>query len=128
SPTFMAINPPYTLRIVRASNMTWCDNDVTYSVTVGGVQDIQGTTLDPCSGSTLNIPLLTDLTACIPSCPAASGLTHTQISSTSATLSWTNTTNPTELKWGLSGFDVNTGGTLVNPTSTSYVLEGLTSN
>jgi len=129
SPTFIAVNPPYSLQIVRTSNTFYCDNDVIYNVTVGGVTDIQGSTMDPCSGGTLTIPLNSPLTACIPACPAPSGLSFTPLSISSASLSWGGEGGSFEVKWGATGFDVNTGGTLIdNITTTSVSVEGLTQN
>src|SRR5690554_6181944 len=114
---------PFTLRIVHASNTTYCDNDLNYSVTVAGAADIFGSLTDPCSGGTTDIPL--NATAC-PACPAPTSLTA-QVTPTSAALGWTGT-GDFDIKWGASGFDVETGGTLVAGASNPYNLGGLTTD
>ena len=124
--TYIAINPPYTLQINHAPNTFWCDNDLDYLVTVGGNVVISGTIFDPCSGGQVNIPLTTDFTACIPSCYAPTALTHTQLSMSSAELFWTSDGDLFEVKWGETGFDVETEGTLVdNLEATTLTLEEL---
>src|SRR5690606_150931 len=88
---------------------------------VAGITDISGTVSDPCNGGTTNIPLMA--TSC-PSCPAPAGLTA-DVTATSATLGWIGTGN-FDIKWGASGFDVETEGTLVAGASNPYNLGGLT--
>lgn len=62
-------------------------------------------------------------------CHAPTGLSHTQLSVTSALLSWVSDGEDFEIKWGTSGFNMNTEGTLVGEIEeTSYNLANLTSN
>ncbi|MGE4347401.1 MAG: GEVED domain-containing protein [Flavobacteriaceae bacterium] len=61
-----------------------------------------------------------------PSCPAPTGLTA-DVTATSADLGWTGT-GDFDIKWGASGFDVETEGTLVAGASNPYNLGGLTTD
>src|SRR5690606_29748025 len=122
--TYTAINPPYALSIT-IDDFGWCDNEIDYVVTVGGVLDISGTVEAVCDDSfTWDFPLVSDLTACIPACPAPTALTA-EVTANSATLGWIGTGN-FDIKWGASGFDVETEGTLVAGASNPYNLGGLT--
>lgn len=86
--TYTATTPPYTLSIT-IDDWFWCDNVIDYEVTVGGNIDISGTVEAVCGDIyTWDFPLETDLTDCIPDCPAPSGLTATNTHNT-AELSWT---------------------------------------
>jgi len=80
------------------------------------------------SGGGSNPPAAIDnISMSLVSCPAPTGLSHNQLSMSSAELSWTSSGSLFELKWGEAGFDVETEGTLVDElTETSYILEGLT--
>jgi len=123
---YNAIDPPYTLSIT-IDDFGWCDNSIDYVVTVGGNPDISGTVDAVCGDVfTWNIPLNADLTACIPACPAPTGLTAS-VTATTADLGWTGT-GDFDIKWGTSGFDVGTAGTLVTEASNPYNLGGLTTN
>src|SRR5690606_15359232 len=59
-----------------------------------------------------------------PACPAPTALTA-EVTANSATLGWIGTGN-FDIKWGASGFDVETEGTLVAGASNPYNLGGLT--
>ncbi len=62
-------------------------------------------------------------------CPAPTDLAHVQLSMTSAELSFMSGGFMHELKWGEAGFDVVSGGTLVNlEDNTSTTVEGLIPN
>src|SRR5690606_37821953 len=68
------------------------DNEVEYSITVGGVQDISGTVYPEFySVITETFPLIADLSECIPSCPVPSTLSVSNITATAATLNWVST-------------------------------------
>lgn len=122
---YIALNPPYTLQIVHASNTTWCDNDVDYLVTIGGVTEISGTITDPCSGGTTNLPLTTDLTACIPSCPAPANLSADNLTFTSAELSWTGNGTLFDIEWGIEGFTQGDGTEVTGLFTNTYLLDGV---
>ena len=63
------------------------------------------------------------------SCPAPLNLNASITSSTTADLSWqTNSTNPFNLEWGLSGFVQGSGNLVSNLSQSSYTLTSLTSN
>jgi hypothetical protein len=113
--THIAVNPPYTLQIIHEPNGLFCDNDVNYVVTIGGVVDSQGIIEDPCTGGVQDISIVADLTACIPDCPAPGQLSHDALSLTSAELNWVGSTADAtfDVKWGVEGFDVETAGTLI---------------
>ncbi|WP_177195003.1 fibronectin type III domain-containing protein [Parapedobacter indicus] len=60
-------------------------------------------------------------------CPRPTGLATTAVTTSSADLSWESVGGAFELKWGISGFGLEDGGTLVNGlTATTYSLVGLT--
>lgn len=122
--TYTATTPPYTLSIT-IDDWFWCDNVIDYEVTVGGNIDVSGTVEAVCGDIyTWDFPLETDLTDCIPDCPAPSGLTATDISMTGATLGWTSDGNDFEVEWGVQGFvQGSTDGTIVTGIDTnSYEL------
>ena len=122
--TYTATTPPYTLSIT-IDDWFWCDNVIDYEVTVGGNIDISGTVEAVCGDIyTWDFPLETDLTDCIPDCPAPSGLTASDISLTGATLGWTSDGDEFELEWGPQGFEQgSTDGTTVTAIDTnSYEL------
>src|SRR5690606_8618390 len=58
-------------------------------------------------------------------CPAPTGLAHTQLSVTSAELSWTSAGALFELEWGEAGFTQGAGATVTGITETSYELTGI---
>lgn len=120
---FTANNPPYSLEISIDDSLDWyCDNQVNYSITVGGEQDISGI-LTACEELvTETFLLITDLTACIPDCMAPTGLTANNITLDGFTLSWTSDGNAFEIEWGPQGIEPGSGeGTIIsNVTSASY--------
>lgn len=120
---FTANNPPYSLEISIDDSLDWyCDNQVNYSITVGGEQDISGT-LTACEELvTETFLLITDLTACIPDCMAPTGLTANNITLDGFTLSWTSDGNVFEIEWEPQGIEPGSGeGTIIsNVTSASY--------
>src|SRR5690606_26736007 len=90
--THTAINPPYSLKIIIDDWGGYMDNDVEYSVTVGGVQDISGTVYPEFySVITETFPLIASLTDCVPQCPAPATLSVSNTTSTAATLNWVST-------------------------------------
>src|SRR5690606_32850558 len=106
--TYTAINPPYALSIT-IDDFGWCDNEIDYVVTVGGVLDISGTVEAVCDDSfTWDFPLVSDLTACIPACPAPTAFQVTGVTPATASLSWSGTGNFI-VEYGLSGFTQGTG-------------------
>ena len=64
----------------------------------------------------------------LPTCPAPSGLTVSNISQTNVDLAWTS--NGAETSWdivyGAVGFDIDTEGTIVTATTNPFTLTGLT--
>src|SRR5690606_10678085 len=121
---YIAINPPYTLSIT-IDDFGWCDNEIDYVVTVGGVLDISGTVEAVCDDSfTWDFPLVSDLTACIPACPAPTAFQVTGVTPATASLSWSGTGNFI-VEYGLSGFTQGTG-TEVPVSGTSTTLSPLT--
>src|SRR5690606_36104821 len=90
--THTASNPPYSLKIIIDDFGGYEDNEVEYSITVGGVQDISGTVYPEFySVITETFPLIADLSECIPSCPVPSTLSVSNITATAATLNWVST-------------------------------------
>src|SRR5690606_16064346 len=63
----------------------------------------------------------------IPSCLEPTDLTATNITSNSADLSWTSDGETFDIKWGMSGFDVETEGTLEEGFENGGTLSGLAS-
>ncbi|HLV23191.1 MAG TPA: choice-of-anchor J domain-containing protein, partial [Moheibacter sp.] len=124
---YTAVNPPYTLSIT-IDDFGWCDNSINYLVTVGGNEDISGTVDAVCNESfTWDFPLTSDLTPCIPSCPAPVSLSATATHN-SAHLSWVSDGTLFDIEWGESGFTQGTG-TMINDTSDNpYNLIGLDSS
>src|SRR5690606_8954102 len=62
-----------------------------------------------------------------PACPRPAGLTSTAVTTSSVDLSWESTGSAFQLKWGVSGFDMESAGTIVSGlTTTAYTLSGLT--
>jgi len=62
-------------------------------------------------------------------CSPPTGLSASNITSTSADLSWTSYASSWQIKWGNAGFDTLTGGTLISSvTSNPYTLGGLTAS
>ena len=59
-----------------------------------------------------------------PTCLPPGELTATAITTTSATLSWTNTGTAYDLQWGIQGFAMGSG-TVVSGVTSPYVLNGL---
>src|SRR5690606_38153718 len=119
--TYIAINPPYTLQINHDPNTFFCDNDLDYLVTVGGNIDISGTIFDPCSGGQTSIPLTTDFTACIPSCPSPSNLGIANATSDSVDLIWSASSSNADIEWGPAGFTPGTG-TMVTGVTSPYTV------
>src|SRR5690606_13334611 len=64
----------------------------------------------------------------LPSCIEPSALTATNLTYSSADLSWTSDGTAFDIKWGTSGFDVETEGTLVEDFENGATLSGLDSN
>ncbi|MGG5576277.1 MBG domain-containing protein [Myroides sp. C15-4] len=62
----------------------------------------------------------------VPACPKPAALTKSGVSATGATLNWTSTGDSFEVKYGATGFAVDTEGTSQTSTRTSHVLSGLT--
>ncbi|MCK9453213.1 MAG: fibronectin type III domain-containing protein, partial [Bacteroidales bacterium] len=62
-----------------------------------------------------------------PSCPAPSALTVSNIAANSADLSWTENGTATNwnIKWGTSGFNPDTEGTIISSVTNPYTLSGL---
>ncbi|MFA7444823.1 MAG: GEVED domain-containing protein, partial [Flavobacteriaceae bacterium] len=122
--TYLAVNPPYSLRVMITA---YCDNNPTYNVTVGGVANISGTITD-CSPVDVTIPLVGDLTPCIPACPAPTNLAVTGLTYESADLSWVSSGSLFDIEWGVAGFTPtgNPSTGLSGLTATSQTLTGLT--
>src|SRR5690606_34419380 len=64
----------------------------------------------------------------LPSCIEPSALTATNLTYSSADLSWTGDGTAFDIKWGTSGFDVETEGTLVEDFENGATLSGLDAN
>src|SRR5690606_22924905 len=64
----------------------------------------------------------------LPSCIEPSALTATNLTYSSADLSWTSDGTAFDIKWDTSGFDVETEGTLVEDFENGATLSGLDSN
>src|SRR5690606_2686962 len=64
----------------------------------------------------------------LPSCIEPSALTATNLTYSSADLSWTSDGTAFDIKWGTPGFDVETEGTLVEDFENGATLSGLDSN
>ncbi|MFA5556310.1 MAG: fibronectin type III domain-containing protein, partial [Flavobacteriaceae bacterium] len=94
-----------------------------------GTADSGQLTPNPCySGSYgVTVDLMVNVTA-PPSCIAPSGLSHTQLSTTSAELSWTSTGSLFDIEWGAQGFTQGSGTLVTDLTTTSYQLTGLTTD
>jgi hypothetical protein len=126
--TTIAVNPPYSLEIIIDDSWSWfCDNIVNYSVTIGGVQDISGTVSACEELVNESIPLIADLTDCIPDCPAPVSLTANNITVNGFTLGWTSDGDAFEIEWGPQGFDQGSdeGDIISNITSSAYDFSDL---
>lgn len=64
----------------------------------------------------------------LPTCPAPSGLTVSNISQTNVDLAWTSNGDETswDIVYGAVGFDIDTEGTIVTATTNPFTLTGLT--
>ena len=122
--SYTGSNHPYSLQItIDDSYYGDCDNEVSYVVTVGGVEDISGTVEADCNellSETLPI-------GPCPSCGPPTRLTKTAITATGFTLSWTSNGDLFEIEYGLTGFTQGSAaGTIIqNITTTSYAFTDL---
>lgn len=119
--THIVANPPYTLEITIDDWMEYCDNIIDYSVTVGGVQDISGTVSVVCD----DVITQTFTVGDCPDCFAPANLFASDLTFTSAELSWTGTSGLYDIEWGLQGFTQGTGTAVNNLTTTTYLLDGV---
>lgn len=125
--TYTAINPPYSLKITIDDDpwFGYCDNEVDYSVTAGGVQDIVGNVFACFEYVTETIPFINTLPACAPACPIPTGLGAVALSN-SADLSWTSAGTLFDIEWGTTGFVQGSGTEINNIADTTHNLNGLT--
>lgn len=119
--THIVANPPYTLEITIDDWMEYCDNIIDYSVTVGGVQDISGTVSVVCD----DVITQTFTVGDCPDCSAPANLFASDLTFTSAELSWTGTSGLYDIEWGLQGFTQGTGTAVNNLTANTYLLDGV---
>lgn len=63
-----------------------------------------------------------------PACLKPTSFTKSGVSATSANLNWTSSGDSFEVKYGATGFDVETAGTSVTTTATSHALTNLTTD
>lgn len=90
-----------------------------------------GELLDPCviSSTLSETEDYTIQVLPVPTCLQPSALSATNITSTSANLTWTSTGTNFSIEWGLKGFvQGSAGGTVVNAVSNPYSLTNLSSN
>ncbi|MDY0075711.1 MAG: fibronectin type III domain-containing protein [Bacteroidales bacterium] len=81
-----------------------------------------------CDGwNEINKPYIVVTHATPPSCPAPSALSVSNIAANSADLSWTENGTATNwnIKWGASGFNPDTEGTIISSVTNPYTLSGL---
>ncbi len=118
--TFFMINPPYSLEITIDDFWGYCDNFVDYSVTVGGVQDIEGAVEVAC------YDIITE-TFAIGDCPDCSAPAALQsvISEDTAVVMWASAGDLYDVEYGTAGFTQGTGTTVNGVTDNGYVMEGL---
>ena len=77
---------------------------------------------------TANIPQIQIVSTPVPSCLAPADLLASNITSSSAELSWSSTGSMFDIKFGIGTFDPDTGGIAVNSISNPYILNGLEAN
>ncbi len=87
-----------------------------------------GADLDPCNASSANAEIEDYAVQILPAgtCARPSALGVTNETVTSAVLNWTSSGTSFDIKWGPSGFDVETAGTLVTGFTNGGTLSGLT--
>ena len=118
--TFFMINPPYSLEITIDDWMEYCDNFVDYSVTVGGVQDIEGTVEVVCDDIITETFVIGDCPDCSP--PAA---LQSVIGEDFAVVMWASAGDLYDVEYGTSGFTQGTGTTVNGVAENGYIIEGL---
>src|SRR5690554_4656071 len=99
----------YRMRVVAnwlSTNPTPCGD--LGSIAYGEAEDYTFTVIDP------------------PTCMPPTALTALNVTADSAVLSWTSDGTLFDIKWGVPGFDVETGGTLIVGVTNPYALSGLT--
>ncbi len=99
----------YRMRVVAnflSTNPTACDNLGSTSAIYGEAEDYTFMVIDP--------------PACMPPIELTADVT-----ATTANLGWTSTGTLFDIKWGLSGFDIDTQGTLIEGASNPYLLSEL---
>src|SRR5690554_3359445 len=120
--THIVANPPYSLEITIDDWMEYCDNNIDYSVTVGGVQDISGTVFVVCDDVITQTFTIGDC----PDCSAPANLSASDLTFTSAELSWTGDASLFDIEWGLEGFTQGSGTEVNNISANTHPLTGLT--
>ncbi len=118
--------PDFTITIAAAvaSNTTWQQKTYDLTAYIGGTVYIafRSTTTDQ-----WELYLDDIVVDGIPSCPAPTALTATNITTTAADLGWTDTSGNWDIEWGASGF-TPTGIPNINDTANNpYNLGGLNS-
>lgn len=113
----MATNPPYYLIIDREGN--FCDNEASYTVTVGGDLDVSGTLQGGCGVESFNIM------GC-PSCSQPSGIVVSDITFSSAVLNWQGSNISYDVEWGTQGFIPGSGTMVSNILTNTLALTNLT--
>src|SRR5690606_3126817 len=66
--------------------------------------------------------------ACVPVCEVLTNLSTSNVTSVSATLSWTSTGNNFDIEWGVAGFTPGSGTLITDITTNSYNLTSLSGN
>ncbi len=117
--THIAVSPPYTFSITMNEN-NFCDNSPNWEISIG--DDVVETGNIPAGCDTVieTYEITTDLTPCIPTCPAAGGLVLIDTSTTGATFAWSEVEEADSYDWFV--FDLG-----ANPETATAVANGNTS-
>jgi len=124
---YYGANHPYALEIeIDDLFYEFCDNEVQYAITVGGIEDQSGTVT-----ACLEVVSETrELGSCPPGCLKPGGLNKTNITANGFTFTWMSGGNAFEIEYGPLGFVQGSDeGTIVSSiATTSYTFENLSND
>lgn len=124
---YYGTNHPYALEIeIDDTFYEFCDNEVQYTITVGGIEDQSGT-VTACEEV---VSETIELGSCPPGCLKPGGLNKTNITANGFTFTWMSGGNAFEIEYGPLGFVQGSDeGTIVSSiATTSYTFENLSND